>query len=267
MIAKKSMGLKETRGTPGDNFHLNEILFVHLFSLVPVLLMIAYSKAADPRKIMAQMYFLLLYALIVCLKSKRKKIDGIIIFFLSLVFTLQTMYAEIALDEVEKRPAFSQNLESQFGIIRPPFTKEDPNRRLELWISSEVGAAKRIAMYSHGLLATNTYIGAKLPIVNHTGLSLASLERGNKNYYHYSADMLFGEKDVSLISILKSEGFDYLVLDMYRGPIGSEVNRDQGLFKTTNYLLMDFTESEEFLKKSTCKVVLNRSWCIFGIGD
>jgi hypothetical protein len=212
-------------------------------------------------------YFLLLYALIICLKSKRKKIDDIIIFLLSLVFTLQTIYAEIALYEVEKRPAFSQNLESQFGIIRPPFTKEDPNRRLELWISSKVGTEKRIAMYSHGLLATNTYIGAKLPIVNHTGLSLASLETGNKNYYHYSADLLFGEKDVTLISILKSEDFDYLVLDMYRGPIGSEVNRDQGLFKTTNYLLLDFAESEEFLMKSTCKVVLNRSWCIFRIGD
>jgi hypothetical protein len=250
---------------PDHDFIFLFIVFV--ISLFPVLLMISISRATDPRKIMAQIYFILLFAMISSLSTNYGNLNKFVGAIVLSLFFLQVIYVGDSNNQLNDRNGNSQKLERQFGIIRPPFVQPDPNRALDAWISSQVGKDKKIAMYSHGLLATNTYIGYKLPIVNHTGLSLASLESKSRNYYHYSADLLFNKENEFLLRNLRSEDYDYLVLDMFEGPIGSEVNREQGLYKTTSFLLSVFSKSREFTINSVCSFKLQRQWCFYKIGD
>lgn len=244
---------------------LDILLILTYISFVPILLSLITSRATDPRKIMAQIYFAILFSLLQILRNQSLLKKSFVI-AISIIIMFSLNYSRIALKDYPERDASYLKYEKVFGIQRPPLLKQDPNRVLNDWVSSKIGERNRIAIYSHGLLATNTYIANKLPIVNPTGLTLASLEEGKENYYTYESNLLFGEFSMKLLqkTLIKNH-IDFLILDTFKGPIGSEVNRKQGLYVSVTNLINSQAGSTLPFKEKICEKILNRKWCIYVI--
>jgi hypothetical protein len=268
---------------------LVRVNLIVIINLLPTFFILELSKTGDPRKIMGALWLALLFCLITILNAQNIR-SKLFSFLLLVTFSFHLFYTSLFYFNSLNFNIYGLQLSSNriqpyfvstFGIIRPPSQGGyinfegltiDPNRDLDLWVTKEIGSENKIYLYSHGVMATDTYIKNSLPILNHTAATLASFESGSGNIYAYEGALgpthiKADRSELSwLIGKIKESGGDYLILDMFEGPIGAEVpnKNNQGLYLRTKFLI-EQSKDQLISRLVKCQEVNNLKMCIYKI--
>jgi hypothetical protein len=255
------------------------LFFVSLLSIIPMLLALITSRTADPRKIMLSVFILLLFSLIVTLSFLPSLFASLIIFALTFLFLLQLTYVTLVNLSPQQGPSTGTRagsftskyaseisfLYSNFGIVRPPVDGEDPNRIVARWLRDIIPASSKLAVYSHGVLATGTYTSNSILMIDTKGLRLASLEIGHDILFDRPVEFEVDNNLETFLETARSQGFNYLLLDRFAGPIGPEVKRTLGLFKRVSMLIAASDDVQLKSRQVQCRFLIGTEFCLFQI--